>query len=119
MPAHVRFDMNGFESKFTQSNLRMGRLAAVNDAHQAMEQFVPKLSGDLRSYSVIHPDGSGIDYMMPYARAQFYGVVNGHEIRNYTTPGTSKRWDLRLKGDQQLMSQVTEAFVRGANFNGS
>lgn len=119
MPAHVRFDMNGFESKFTQSNLRMGRLAAINDAHQAMEQFVPKVSGDLREYSNVNTDGSDIVYAMPYARAQFYGFINGYRVHNYTTPGTSRRWDLRLKGDQQLMNQVTEAFVRGANWNGS
>jgi hypothetical protein len=111
--------MNGFESKFNQSNLRMGRLAAVNDAHQAMEQFVPKRSGDLREYSVIKPDGTGIIYTMPYARAQFYGEINGHPIKNYSTPGTSCRWDLRLKADQHLMSMVAEAFVKGANWNGS
>jgi Minor capsid. len=116
MPAHVRFDMSGFESKFTQSNVRMGRLAAAGDAHQAMEQFVPKRSGDLRSYSNVNTDGSDIVYAMPYARRQFYLQA---PASHYREPGTSGRWDLRLKGDQQLMNKVTEAFVKGANWNGS
>lgn len=119
MPAHVGFDLGGFESKFTQSNLRMGRLAAINDAHQAMEQFVPKVSGDLREYSNVNTDGSDIVYAMLYARAQFYGKINGHPIVDHHPAGTSSRWDLRLKGDQQLMNKVTEAFVKGANWNGS
>lgn len=119
MPAHVRFDMSGFESKFTQSNVRMGCLAAAGDAHQAMEQFVPKRSGDLRSYSNVNTDGSDIVYAMPYARAQFYGKINGHPIVNHHPAGASSRWDLRLKGDQQLMNKVTQAFVKGANWNGS
>ena len=119
MPVHVGFDLGGFESKFTQSNLRMGRLAAINDAHQAMEQFVPKRSGDLREYSVIKSDGTGIIYTMPYARAQFYGEVNGHPIKNYSTPGTSSHWDRRLAGDRQLVNQIKEAFVKGASWNGS
>lgn len=119
MPVHVGFNLDGFESKFTQSNLRMGRLAAVNDAHDAMEQFVPKQSGDLRDTSFVNSDATGVVYVMPYARAQFYGKINGHPIVNHHPAGASSRWDLRLKGDQQLMNKVTEAFVRGANWNGS
>lgn len=119
MGVNVGFNFSSFDNKFSDSNLLHGRLAAINDAHQAMEQFVPKRSGDLREYSVIKSDGTGIIYTMPYARAQFYGEVNGHPIKNYSTPGTSSHWDRRLAGDRQLVSQIKEAFVKGANWNGS
>jgi hypothetical protein len=42
----------------------------------------------------------------------------GHRVYKYTTSGTSRRWDLRLKGNANLMKKVSEAFVNGAGFNG-
>ena len=56
----------------------------------------------------------------PYDKAQFYGFVGkgGYRVHHYTTPGTSRRWDLRLKGDQQRMANVKQAFIKGLVGNG-
>lgn len=72
--------------------------------------------------SFVNSDGTSINYSAVYARAQFYGFVGpapGYRVHNYTTPGTSRRWDLRLKGNKHDMALVKEAFVKGAEWNGS
>lgn len=116
MPINVKVNLDGFRRKFSGENLRRGRLAMANDAQQAMEKYVPKRSGDLRKYSVVEHDGTSILYTQPYARAQFYGLINGHPVKNYSTPGTSKRWDLRLKGNTQDMALVKKAFLDGCKW---
>ena len=93
----------------------------ANDAHQAMEKYVPKLSGDLRNASAIALDGTFINYVMPYAKAQFYGFITNQygtfRIHKYTTPGTSRRWDLRLKGNLSEMAMIKESFINGAQWH--
>ena len=116
MAVKVHVDLSSLHRKLSRQALIRGRKAYTNDAHQAMEQYVPKLEGNLRKSSVIASDGSYIDYVMPYAKAQFYGVVSGHTVHNYTTPGTSKRWDLRLKARKDLMQKCNEAFISGAGW---
>lgn len=120
MGVKVHVDLTKFHKKFSQQALRRGRLAAANDAHQAMERYVPKLSGDLRKHSKISVDGTQIIYTMPYAKAQFYGLIGprpGYPVKHYTTPGTSKRWDLRLLANKRDIKKVKEAFINGAEWN--
>ena len=93
-----------------------------NDAHQAMEKYVPKKEGYLRETSKVATDGSSVYYVQPYARAQFYGFITNqyggpYRIHNYSTPGTSRRWDLRLKGNLSEMAMVKEAFINGAQWH--
>ncbi|MCP9357375.1 capsid protein [Liquorilactobacillus satsumensis] len=124
MGANVTINWDKYDQKFSRASLMRGRLASANDAHQAMNaKFVPMLHSDsnlnLRGMSYVSNDGSQIIWKVPYARAQFYGMVGkapGHPVKNYTTPGTSKRWDLRLKSRKDLMDQVEEAFVKGADW---
>lgn len=97
----------------------------ANDALQAMNKYVPSSSqgndesgSTLRGMSSIAEDGSSVMYRAIYARAQFYGFITNKyggpfRIHNYTTPGTSRRWDLRLKGHKEDMNHVKEAFVKG------
>ncbi|MCI1921969.1 MAG: minor capsid protein [Liquorilactobacillus nagelii] len=126
MSISVSTDFTGLNRKFSEASLKRGRIAAANDAMQAMNtNYVPLLHKDsntnLRSESKISTDGSSIIWNATYARAQFYGMVGklpGSPVKNYTTPGTSKHWDLRLKGNANLMKKVSEAFVNGAGFNG-
>lgn len=125
MSISVSTDFTGLNRKFSEANLKHGRIAAANDAMQAMNtNYVPMLHTDsntnLRAESKVSNDGSSIIWNATYARAQFYGMVGaGHyPVKKYTTPGTSKRWDLRLKGNANLMKKVSEAFVNGAGFNG-
>ena len=77
-----------------------------------------KTGGSLRSMSYVSDDGSEIVYTAKYARAQFYGFITNkyggpYRIHNYTTPGTSRRWDLRLKGNQEDMSSVMDTLNNG------
>lgn len=82
------------------------RAALLNQMQHDMEPFVPLLHGYLRNHSFVH--GSQIIYAAPYAKAQFYGIVNGSPVKHYTTPGTGRRWDLvataRYKDDWQKVA---------------
>lgn len=122
MGIKVRTNLNIMNHKFSEDQLRRGRLAMANDAQQAMEKYVPKKSGDLRDHAKVATDGSSVYYVQPYARAQFYGFITNQyggpfRIHNYTTPGTSRRWDLRLKGNLSEMAMVKEAFINGAQWH--
>lgn len=118
MPINVKVNLAGLNAKLSDSSVRHARLAMANDAHQAMEKYVPYNSGNLRKTSSVAPDGKSIDYTAPYAAVQFYGKINGRPI-HARYPGTSKRWDLRLKGNKQDMAKVKEAFVKGLEHYGN
>ena len=77
---------------------------------------VPKLEGILRMTGTIDLDGGAVNYNTPYAKAQFYGFVGrgGYRVRNYTTPGTSRRWDLRVKANH--MQDLERAYLKGAGY---
>lgn len=59
-----------------------------------MDKFVPKDLGDLRENVDITSDS--ITYQSEYAYEQYKGIVNGKEVKNYTTPGTGPFWDKRM-----------------------
>lgn len=72
----------------------------ANQVMSDMDQFVPYKNGPLSQSAHIAANGKTIVYTPPYAKAQFYGLVNGHRIRNYTRtehPKATRRWDLRAK----------------------
>lgn len=126
MGIKVDFHSDALVRKLSHDSLVRGQKAAANEAHQAMEKYVPMLHTDsstnLRSMSFVNNNGTKINYSAVYAKAQFYGFVGGYpgyRVHNYTTPGTSRRWDLRLKGNKHDISLVKEAFVKGAQWNGS
>ena len=74
MGIKVHVDIAKLEQKLNDTQLRRGRLAMANDAHQAMEKYVPKKEGTLRETSKVATDGSSVYYVQPYARAQFYDL---------------------------------------------
>lgn len=61
-----------------------------------MDKYVPMEYGNLRNVIDIQP--YYIEYEMPYARYQYYGIREDgtHEVKNYTTPGTGTYWDRRM-----------------------
>lgn len=59
-----------------------------------MDKYVPKDTGTLRE-DVTITNGS-ITYEQEYAYVQYIGEINGHPIKNYTTPGTGPYWDERM-----------------------
>ena len=52
--------------------------------YQHMDKYVPKDTGALRETVVKGTDY--IKYNMPYAHAQYVGIIHGSPVKNYTTP---------------------------------
>ena len=52
--------------------------------YQHMDKYVPKDTGALRENVVKGTDY--IKYNVPYAHAQYVGIVHGSPVKNYTTP---------------------------------
>ena len=52
--------------------------------YQHMDKYVPKDTGALRETVVKGTDY--IKYNVPYAQAQYAGIVHGSPVKNYTTP---------------------------------
>lgn len=123
MGVSVHIDLSGVKRKLSRQALIRGRKAMANDALAAMDKWVPYLEGNLSKSVAISTDGSAIWYYMPYAKAQFYGLVGpkpGYPVHNYTTAThklASKRWDLKLKGSKEDMDKVKYAFVKGMNWD--
>ena len=88
-------DLNIFNRMIQSAGSPGVKTQVLNQMHQDMERYVPKRAGFLRSQRFVND--TGVHYTAKYARAQFYGFVNGHRVRNYSTPGTGRRWDLRAK----------------------
>lgn len=111
----VQVNVRGLESMFSKNNIVQSRYAAANQAMLNMNKYVP-YSGEngkqdhLRDTSHVTSDGTTIIWNMKYATPQFYGVVHGRNVRKYTTPGTSKRWDQRMTGNNQDMREVSAVF---------
>ncbi|ASD31976.1 capsid protein [Lactiplantibacillus plantarum] len=115
MVMKVNVDLDGFMEQTSLTNVKRGQYALVNQAMYDMEQFVPKDRPEEPLRQSVHAtsDGSKIIYSTPYARSQFYGIINGHPVNpnNYTTPGTTKRWDLKAKS--MFMDSWVKAFTKG------
>lgn len=111
MAFKVDIDLDSFMEQTSLTNVKRGQYALINQAMSDMEQFVPKNQGHLRDSVHATSNGSQITYAMPYAKAQFYGIINGHPVHNYSTPGTGKRWDLKAKS--MFMDSWVKAFTKG------
>lgn len=132
MPVHVKVDLPRLKAKLSSENIIRARKAMATQAQSEMQKYVPSSSKGnhengttLRGESVIADDGSYVLYNVPYAKAQFYGFITNHygtfRIHHYTTTkndppnfvNTSRRWDLRMKGNPKDMSEVKKALIRG------
>lgn len=117
----VKVDVNlNLGRKFSAANVNKARYVMANQMMADMDQFVPYKAGTLSQSVHINADGSQITYTTPYAQAQFYGVVNGSPVLNYTRsehPRASKRWDLRAKAlyGQQWADVAKKNLMGGAN----
>ena len=123
MGVEVHVDLSGLNRKLSAESLKKARKLMANDALQAMDKWVPYLEGNLSKSTAVATDGSAIWYYMPYAKAQFYGLVGpkpGYPVHHYTTAThklASKRWDLKLKGSKDDMEKVKGAFIKGIEWN--
>lgn len=117
----VKIDVDlHLDNLFSTANVNKVRYVMANQMMADMDQFVPYKAGTLSQSVHINADGSQITYTTPYARAQFYGIVNGSPVRNYTRsehPRASKRWDLRAKAlyGQQWAELAKKRLLGGSN----
>lgn len=105
---------------FLTTNVNKARYVMANQMMADMDQFVPYKAGTLSQSVHINANGSQITYTTPYAKAQFYGVINGAPVRNYTRsehPRASKRWDLRAKAlySKQWADVAKRSLMGGTN----
>lgn len=78
--------------------------------YQHMDKYVPKDTGALRETVVKGTDY--IKYNMPYAHAQYVGIVHGSPVKNYTTPGTGPYWDKRMvSAEMKDIVKECQAFI--------
>ena len=123
MGVKVHVNLSGLNRKLSAESLKRARKLMANDALQAMDKWVPYLEGNLSKSTAVATDGSAVWYYMPYAKAQFYGLVGpkpGYPVHHYTTAThklASKRWDLKLKGSKDDMEKVKSAFIKGIEWN--
>lgn len=110
----ININKSVFDKKTSVPNIKRAKFALTNEALADMNQYVPMRpgSGHLRMSGT--SNGDRITYRMPYAGPQFRGVSSkGNEFKNYTTPGTSRRWDLRAKANH--IDDWRKAFIDGGN----
>lgn len=117
--ANINVNLN-LDRRFSTANVNKARYVMANQMMADMDQFVPYKAGTLSQSVHINANGSQITYTTPYARAQFYGIVNGSPVRNYTRsehPRASKRWDLRAKAlyGQQWADIAKDSLLGGTN----
>lgn len=114
MAFKINVDLDEFMDHTSLGNVKKAQYALINGQMiPDMQQFVPRDRPEEPLRQSVHAtaDGSKITYSTPYAKAQFYGVINGHPVHNYSTPGTGKRWDLKAKS--MFMSSWVKAFTEG------
>ena len=83
--------------------------------YKAMDKYVPKEEGNLRTIVDIQTDK--IIYEQPYARYQYYGMREdgSHVVQHYTTPGTGTYWDKRMWSAEgsSVVKQTQDFLNRG------
>ncbi len=115
--AHVDIDLSGVTSKLSPAAFNRARKTTANQILMDMDRFIPKRDDKLRESGHLTAQDD-LEWNTVYARAQFYGFVTArdgsqHRVHNYTTPGTSRRWDLRAKASYGKSWAGT--FAKGLN----
>ncbi|WP_225743369.1 minor capsid protein [Marinilactibacillus sp. Marseille-P9653] len=104
-------DLAAIEKMFADKNLKNANRRATGKFLQRSQPYVPLRGGGLRSAGKV-TDHETIQWSgLPYGKAQFYGTNGIVTFKNYTTPGTGKRWDLVTAGNH--MQEIEQEYVRG------
>lgn len=115
MGVKVKINLDGLKRKTSSAALLKARRIVANESLAAMDKYVPYLEGNLSKQVYIATDGSKLVYTMPYAKAQFYGVINGSPVSHWTTAThklATKRWDLAMKGNKEDMEKIMDSYVK-------
>lgn len=118
MGVHVKIDLAKLKEKTSSAAFLKARRIVANESLAAMDKYVPYLEGNLSKQVYIAIDGSKLVYTMPYAKAQFYGLVGpkpGYPVKHWTTAThklATKRWDLAMKGNKEDMEKIIDSYVK-------
>lgn len=112
MPVSVTADFQEVYKKLDSKAMDRGKYAAANQMLADMNQFIPADNYVMRSSGYVISSGEQIIWNTPYSKAQFYGTNGIAVFKNYTTPGTGSRWD--LKATPLFMSSWVSVFMKGA-----
>lgn len=100
MGVNVNANLSGMMRKLNNANMTNARRKVLNQMESDMQPFVPFDQGNLMHNVSMSLDATSLIYHVPYAKAQFYGIVGGHPVVQYTRsvhPKAAKRWDLKAK----------------------
>lgn len=107
----VSHDLRKIERTFSDRNLKNANRRASGKFLQRSQPYVPLRDGPLRSVGRVK-DYDTIEWRgLPYGKAQFFGTNGIVVFKNYTTPGTGKRWDLVTVANH--MPEIEKEYVRG------
>lgn len=85
----------------------------TNTCYKHMDKYVPRDEGNLRTNVDIQSDKI-IYQSIPYAKIQYYGIINGSPIKNYTTAGTGPYWDKKMvTAEMQDVVREVQEYVGG------
>jgi hypothetical protein len=118
MSVRVSYSGKKLAEIFSQANLEKANYIVANQAMEDMDQFVPYRQGHLAGSAHISGNKQTIVYDEPYSKAQFYGMINGHPVVNYTRsehPQATKRWDLKAKSlyMNRWLNKVSDSLLGG------
>lgn len=91
-------------------------LAAAEAVYELSAPYVPIASGALRQSGAIRPAGTGyvIEYSMPYAKYQYYGLsASGRPLVYRGASPAGPRWEERMAADRGHELAVAVAAVTG------
>lgn len=107
----VDVDLKQIEQALSDKNLKHANRRAAGKFLQRAQPYVPLRDGPLRTGGQV-VDHETVEWRgTRYGKAQFYGGTGKATFRNYTTPGTGKRWDLVAKGNH--IEEIEQEYVRG------
>ena len=111
MSISIKVDLKDIKAKLSDVALARGRVEVASQILLDNEEYIPLRGGELRASGYIEGQGVAVVYNTVYARAQFYGTNGIVTFRNYTTPGTGKRWD--EKAIEYHSEEWGKAFLKG------
>lgn len=85
----------------TKTSINVFLRMFMDSVEKASDPMTPKREGPLRQSTLKVVTGNQfvqrgtMTWLKEYAAAQEAGTTRGHEIKNYTTPGTGKNYALR------------------------
>lgn len=78
----------------------------TDTCYRYMDKYVPMDTGNLRR--IVDKGTNYITYESPYAHAQYVGIVNGREVKNYSTPRNRS-----ILGQENVDSRRSKSSKRG------